>query len=102
MGCTVRRSSAVATARALLSSCGAYSAPTTQSSGSMAMHFIIPVVMVPVLSSAMVPQLASFSSVSPPRTSTPRCAHAAMAATYASGVIRNAHGAAAERKAKER
>ena len=58
--------------------------------------------MVPVLSSATTPHSARVSKVTPPRTSTPRLAHAPTAATYTSGAISSAQGAAAERNAKAR
>ena len=62
-------------------------------------HVIRPLVIVPVLSSATVPHSANASKVTPPRTSTPRRAHAPIAATYTSGAISSAHGAAADRNA---
>ena len=62
----------------------------------------MPVVSVPVLSSATAPQSARASRVRPPRTRAPLCAAAPMAATYASGAMSRAHGAAADRKAKAR
>ena len=55
--------------------------------------------MVPVLSSATVPHSANASNVTPPLTSTPRRAHAPIAATYTNGAISSAHGAAADRNA---
>ena len=65
-------------------------------------HFIRPLVMVPVLSNATVPHSARASKVTPPRTRTPRLAHAPMAATYTSGAMRSAQGAAADKKANAR
>ena len=65
-------------------------------------HFILPLVMVPVLSNATVPHSARASKVTPPRTRTPRRAHAPMAATYTSGAMRSAQGAAADKKANAR
>mmetsp|Transcript_4050 Transcript_4050/g.13543 ORF Transcript_4050/g.13543 Transcript_4050/m.13543 type:complete len:713 (+) Transcript_4050:348-2486(+) len=65
-------------------------------------HTIVPVVMVPVLSSATVPTSARASKVRPPRTKTPRLAAAPIAAMYTSGDMSKAHGAAALRKANAR
>ena len=72
------------------------------SGASTLAHRIRPDVMVPVLSSATTPHSASASNVTPPLTSTPRRAHAPTAATYTSGDISSAHGAAAERNANAR
>ena len=79
-------------------SAAVFTAPTRSTDA----HAICPVVIVPVLSSATAPHSASASSVSPPRTSTPRRAHAPTAATYTSGDMSSAHGAAAERNANAR
>ena len=73
--------------------------PLPPETRSMDTHVIRPLVIVPVLSSATVPHSANASKVTPPRTSTPRRAHAPIAATYTSGAISSAHGAAADRNA---